>query len=165
MTAQNQPSTIFGSNLVDAHVVRICTCTYIFDSKSDWNSMPWKVPFDHSGYRFVHYIDVTWALGSLRSLLHSLFRLTTKKRGPHIMTRPAWYPIYYFGQVFGNGSAQFSVYDWGSFQPIRKNVIEISQLLQPKKNGHYFSDDIFKCIPLNENLWILKFQWNMFRRI
>ena len=27
--------------------------------------------------------------------------------------------------------------------------------LRPKQNGHHFADDIFKCIFLNENIWIL----------
>ena len=26
--------------------------------------------------------------------------------------------------------------------------------LRPKQNGHHFADDIFKCILLNENVWI-----------
>ena len=26
--------------------------------------------------------------------------------------------------------------------------------LRPKQNGHHFADDIFKCIFLNENVWI-----------
>ena len=26
--------------------------------------------------------------------------------------------------------------------------------LSPRQNGHHFSDDIFKCIFLNENVWI-----------
>ena len=26
--------------------------------------------------------------------------------------------------------------------------------LRPRKNYHYFADDIFKCIFLNENIWI-----------
>ena len=27
--------------------------------------------------------------------------------------------------------------------------------LRPRQNGHHFADDIFKCIFLNENIWIL----------
>ena len=27
--------------------------------------------------------------------------------------------------------------------------------LRPRQNGHHFADDIFKCIFLNENVWIL----------
>ena len=27
--------------------------------------------------------------------------------------------------------------------------------LRPRQNGRYFADDIFKCIFLNENVWIL----------
>ena len=33
--------------------------------------------------------------------------------------------------------------------------IVIFNILRPRKNGHHFSDDIFKCIFLNENVWIL----------
>ena len=29
-----------------------------------------------------------------------------------------------------------------------------SNILRPRQNGHYFPDDIFKCISLNENVWI-----------
>ena len=28
--------------------------------------------------------------------------------------------------------------------------------LRPRQNGRYFPDDIFKCIFLNENVWIFK---------
>ena len=26
--------------------------------------------------------------------------------------------------------------------------------LRPRQNGRYFSDDVLKCIPLNEHVWI-----------
>ena len=29
-------------------------------------------------------------------------------------------------------------------------------LLKTRRNGHYFPDDIFKCICLNKNLWIIR---------
>ena len=28
-------------------------------------------------------------------------------------------------------------------------------MLRPRQNGRYFADDVFKCIFLNENVWIL----------
>ena len=34
--------------------------------------------------------------------------------------------------------------------------IRTIQHIDVKRNGHYFADDIFKCILLNENVWILK---------
>ena len=38
--------------------------------------------------------------------------------------------------------------------------------LWPIQNGSHFADDIFKCISLNENVWIrLKFHWSLFLRV
>ena len=35
--------------------------------------------------------------------------------------------------------------------------------LRPRQNGRHFADDIFKCIFLNENVWIgLIFNWSLF---
>ena len=31
---------------------------------------------------------------------------------------------------------------------------ECVNTLRPRQNGHHFPDDIFKCIFLNENVWI-----------
>ena len=31
---------------------------------------------------------------------------------------------------------------------------DIFNTLRPRQNGHNFADDIFKCIFLNENVWI-----------
>ena len=33
--------------------------------------------------------------------------------------------------------------------------ISFLNTLRPRQNGHHFADDIFKCIFLNENIWIL----------
>ena len=41
---------------------------------------------------------------------------------------------------------------------IDKTVYNIS-ILRPSQNGHYFANDILKCIFLNENLWILYIIW------
>ena len=32
---------------------------------------------------------------------------------------------------------------------------DLFSTLRPRQNGHHFADDIFKCISLNENFWIL----------
>ena len=38
--------------------------------------------------------------------------------------------------------------------------------LRVRQNGCHFTDDIFKCIFLNENVWIpIKFHWNLFLRV
>ena len=34
--------------------------------------------------------------------------------------------------------------------------------LMPRQNGRHFSDDIFKCILLNENVWISNTVWLKF---
>ena len=33
--------------------------------------------------------------------------------------------------------------------------VNVINALIPRQNGHHFADDIFKCIFLNENVWIL----------
>ena len=42
-------------------------------------------------------------------------------------------------------------------QPPVKNwvIMCIFNSLRPRQNGRHFADDMFKCISLNENLWIL----------
>ena len=38
--------------------------------------------------------------------------------------------------------------------------------LRPRQNGRHFTDDVFKCIFLNGNLWIsIKFQLGLFLRV
>ena len=39
--------------------------------------------------------------------------------------------------------------------------------LRLRQNGRYFADDTFKCIFLNENVWISikKINWNLFQRV
>ena len=38
--------------------------------------------------------------------------------------------------------------------------------LRPRQNGRHFADDIFKCIFLNENVWIpIKIHWRLFVRV
>ena len=39
---------------------------------------------------------------------------------------------------------------WGN----RKPGVGVIKSLTPRQNGRYFADDIFKCIFLNENVWI-----------
>ena len=42
------------------------------------------------------------------------------------------------------------------FRPISIEIPTIKfNTLKPRQNGHHFPDDIFKCIFLNENVWIL----------
>ena len=41
----------------------------------------------------------------------------------------------------------------GSQLPSQENDIHINTL-KPRQNGRHFADDIFKCILLNENIWI-----------
>ena len=42
-------------------------------------------------------------------------------------------------------TTQFSVYD---------NIFSRLNILRPRQNRRHFADDIFKCIFLNENVWI-----------
>ena len=36
----------------------------------------------------------------------------------------------------------------------QKYRVQTINTLRPRQNGHHFADDIFKCISLNENVWI-----------
>ena len=44
-------------------------------------------------------------------------------------------------------------------QPLHSSAQEVvdksQHSLRPRQNGHHFADDVFKCIFLNENVWIL----------
>ena len=45
-------------------------------------------------------------------------------------------------------------------------VQQIFNSLRPRQNGRHFADDLFKCIFLNENVWIsIKFHWRLFLRV
>ena len=35
------------------------------------------------------------------------------------------------------------------------DIITLSKTLRPRQNGRHFPDNIFKCVFLNENIWIL----------
>ena len=47
-----------------------------------------------------------------------------------------------------------SVLNEGIAAVLQVGVISISNTLRPRQNGRHFPDDIFKCIFLNENVWI-----------
>ena len=38
---------------------------------------------------------------------------------------------------------------------LTSNLSHLFNTLRPRQNGRHFADDIFKCIFLNENIWIL----------
>ena len=44
---------------------------------------------------------------------------------------------------------QYIHYSWHFVDNVQSNT------LKPRQNGRYFADYIFKCIFLNENVWIL----------
>ena len=45
----------------------------------------------------------------------------------------------------------------------RTSTWRVKSTLRLRQNGHHFTDAIFKCIFLNENVWILiKFYWSLF---
>ena len=46
-------------------------------------------------------------------------------------------------------SSAASLTNWGLGK-----MADIFNTLRPRQNGHHFADDIFKCIFLNENVWI-----------
>ena len=39
--------------------------------------------------------------------------------------------------------------------PNNKSANKLLNILRPRQNGRHFADDVFKCIFLNENVWIL----------
>ena len=49
-----------------------------------------------------------------------------------------------------------------NFDHIRKSYFTNINTLRPSQNGHHVSDDIFKCIFLNENVWISLKIWRKF---
>ena len=51
----------------------------------------------------------------------------------------------YFGMACCDG-----YHDMGGLDTVCHNFNK----LMPRQNGHHFADDIFKCIFLNENVWI-----------
>ena len=36
----------------------------------------------------------------------------------------------------------------------KRRLVSVFNTLRPRHNGHHFAEDIFKCIFLNENVWI-----------
>ena len=47
-----------------------------------------------------------------------------------------------------------SIHDHANLAPVLRQVADLN-ILRPRQNGRRFSDDVFKCISLNENVWIL----------
>ena len=45
---------------------------------------------------------------------------------------------------------------------VMKHMAVLFNTLRPRQNGRHFSDDIFKCIFLNENVWLLVKVWMKF---
>ena len=46
-----------------------------------------------------------------------------------------------------------SAHDWLS-ESLQRNQEKMFNTLRPRQNGRHFADDMFKCIFLNENVWI-----------
>ena len=44
--------------------------------------------------------------------------------------------------------------DWFCLNSHKYEKVTYLNTLRPRQNGHHFADDIFKCIFLNENVWI-----------
>ena len=71
---------------------------------------------------------------------------------------------------FGNGlvsSAHFlNQIISNCMTPHGESRIQGVNTLRPRQHGRHFADDTFKCIFLNENVWMpIKFHWNLFLRV
>ena len=59
------------------------------------------------------------------------------------------------GQNFGNNIRPPVVGNrWWGHDPAVANISSCLNTLRPRQDGHYFADDVLKCIFLNENVWI-----------
>ena len=66
--------------------------------------------------------------------------------------------------VDGSVIAQFLSCSCNLLGSVRENWLV--NTLRPRQNGRHSADDIFKCIFLNENVWIpIKIHWNLFLRV
>ena len=45
-------------------------------------------------------------------------------------------------------------FPWANIDPALYHHVLVFNSLRPRQNGRHFPDDIFKCIFLNENVWI-----------
>ena len=67
---------------------------------------------------------------------------------------------------------------WQMFKPVIRHGTDskldyifkalIANILRPRLNGRHSADDIFECISMNANFWILNmiiFYWNLFFRV
>ena len=57
-------------------------------------------------------------------------------------------PMNHKPELGQNGLAQ------AHYKPLSKTMMALFNSLRLRQNGHYNADDIFKCIFLNENVWI-----------
>ena len=64
--------------------------------------------------------------------------------------------VYVYGKLFSNLNVNISLqHNRGKWPKMAVNISTFFNTLRPRQNGCHFADDIFKCIFLNENLWIL----------
>ena len=58
------------------------------------------------------------------------------------------------------------LWPFGILSSDRQQRYQIIKTLRPRQNGRHFADDVFKCISLNEYIWIsIKFHWRLFPMI
>ena len=50
--------------------------------------------------------------------------------------------------------AEVAVFNWNYWWNLHTCMEKPFNTLRPRQNGHHLADDIFKCIFLNENVWI-----------
>ena len=83
----------------------------------------------------------------------STFRLWLKRQ--RISTRLCWAVLYRFGciDIFGKKNKRFNKEMYDTIMNVSRHNSIITTLL-PRQSGPYFHDDIFKCVFLNENVWI-----------
>ena len=65
--------------------------------------------------------------------------------------QPQWFIMIFWTldpEEFTNNIPLISIITWKTFEACYINT------LRPRQNGRHFADDMFKCIFLNENIWI-----------
>ena len=64
-----------------------------------------------------------------------------------------WRPLWDVCHCYGRPPPHWCIFQ--SFAIFYTYSIHIVNSSSPGQNGHHFADDIFKCISLNEKLWVL----------
>ena len=138
--------------------------THCYQATSDYLNQCW-----HSSIS--PYVITQWSIRGGKNSCHfaDIFKYIFLNENYHIFSQisPRYVPkgpiSYNSTLIWGNGLAlkRQKAITWSNGDPIHwcihmstgHNVLTLNTL-RPRQNGCHFADDIFKCIFLNENVWI-----------